>query len=118
MPKFALPRAAASAEIPRDVRLQIASASADPPTGDGWLHEVKHDGHRLVAIVAGESLKLLSRNGHDRTALLREPFLPLQRRFCGVRYYSCSHLGLRGGFGQFWSFRGRHGSFVSMRRSL
>jgi ATP-dependent DNA ligase len=37
----------------------------------------KHDGHRLLAIVAGDTAKLLSRNGRDRTALFREPFRPL-----------------------------------------
>ena len=42
------------------------------------MHEVKHDGHRLIAIVPGHGqLRLLSRNGHDRTALFREPFRPL-----------------------------------------
>ena len=77
MQKFQFPRAAVAAEIPRHVRLQIVSFSAEPPTGDGWLHEIKHDGHRLVAIIAGDSLRLLSRNGHDRTGLFRGPFLPL-----------------------------------------
>jgi bifunctional non-homologous end joining protein LigD len=41
---------------------------------DGWLHEIKHDGHRLVAIIADAGLRLVSRNGHDRTQLFREPF--------------------------------------------
>jgi ATP-dependent DNA ligase len=35
---------------------------------------VKHDGHRLLATVSGDGLKLISRNGHDRTALFRAPF--------------------------------------------
>jgi bifunctional non-homologous end joining protein LigD len=35
---------------------------------------VKHDGHRLVAIAAAGDLTLIGRNGHDRTALFREPF--------------------------------------------
>jgi bifunctional non-homologous end joining protein LigD len=78
MPKFALPRAAVPAELPRQVRLQIISPGAEPPSGDGWLHEVKHDGHRLLAIAAGHKpLRLLSRNGHNRTALFRAPFEPL-----------------------------------------
>ena len=73
MPNIALPPAATPAESPSEVRLQIVSHCAEPPAGDGWLHEVKHDGHRLVAIIAGERLKLVSRNGYDRTALFREP---------------------------------------------
>jgi bifunctional non-homologous end joining protein LigD len=74
MSNFAVPPAAVPAEIPGRVPLQIVLPSAEPPSGDGWLHEVKHDGHRLLAIVAGGDLKLISRNGHDRTQLFREPF--------------------------------------------
>ena len=35
---------------------------------------MKHDGHRLLAIVSGSGIRLLSRNGHDRTELFRLPF--------------------------------------------
>src|SRR5437763_3482723 len=76
--QISLPSSAVPANLPSDIRLQIVSACARPPDGDGWLHEVKHDGHRLVAIIAGRgSLKLLSRNGHDRTPLFRTPFRSL-----------------------------------------
>jgi bifunctional non-homologous end joining protein LigD len=74
MPKFAFPPAAVQAEIARPLRLQIVSPSAQPPDGAGWLHEVKHDGRRLLAIVDGGELNLISRNGHDRTALFGAPF--------------------------------------------
>jgi bifunctional non-homologous end joining protein LigD len=77
VPNFQLPRAASQADLPREVRLQVVTPSPAPPAGDGWLHEIKHDGHRLVAILAGESIRLLSRNGHDRTAVFGEPFRAL-----------------------------------------
>ena len=77
MPNFAFPWAAVRAEIARPLRLQIVSPSAEPPEGDGWLHEIKYDGHRLLAIIDRGGLRLLSRNGHDRTALFREPFRAL-----------------------------------------
>jgi hypothetical protein len=38
MPSFAVPQR--QAEIPRRVPLQIVSSCAEPPGGDGWLHEV------------------------------------------------------------------------------
>jgi len=39
------------------------------------MHEVKHDGHRLIVLSDGRgSLKLLSRRGIDRTPLFRDPF--------------------------------------------
>ena len=84
---FPLPAAAVPADLPRDVRLQIVSPGTEPPDGDGWLHEIKHDGHRLIAIVGADGLKLLSRNGRDRTALFREPFRYLPRA-CRLRCWT------------------------------
>jgi bifunctional non-homologous end joining protein LigD len=75
---MSLPPGPAPAAMPADVRLQIVTPCKRPPSGDGWLHEIKHDGHRLVAIVPGDGqLILLSRNGYDRTRVFREPFRPL-----------------------------------------
>src|SRR5262249_21771500 len=74
---FQLPAGAVLADMPRDVRLQIVTPCAEPPAGDRWLHEIKHDGHRLVAIVEDERLKLISRNGRDRTTLFAEAFREL-----------------------------------------
>jgi bifunctional non-homologous end joining protein LigD len=77
MPTFPLPTGAIPADLPQRLRLQLASSSPAPPDGDGWLHEVKHDGHRLVAIVADGTVKLLSRNARDRTEMFCEPFCGL-----------------------------------------
>jgi ATP-dependent DNA ligase len=74
--KTALP-SAIPADLPRDVRLQIVSTCPEIPDRGEWLHEIKHDGHRLVAIVGPDRLTLLSRNGYDHTALFCEPFRPL-----------------------------------------
>jgi hypothetical protein len=52
MPHQLLPSAAVPAALPLSVRPKIISAASEPPHGDDWLHEVKHDGHRLIAIVA------------------------------------------------------------------
>jgi len=49
-----------------------------PPVGGGWLHEIKYDRHRLLAIMPGcRQLSLASRNGYDRTQLFRGPFAKL-----------------------------------------
>jgi hypothetical protein len=40
--------------------------SADqPPAGPGWIHEIKHDGFRILAHQCGRSVRLVTRNGHD-----------------------------------------------------
>jgi hypothetical protein len=59
MPTFPFPAGAVPADIFQRVPLQIVAPSAEPPDGEGWLHEIKHDGDRLLAIVAGGELRLL-----------------------------------------------------------
>jgi ATP-dependent DNA ligase len=39
--------------------------AASPPVGPYWLHEVKHDGFRMIAWCDGERVRLLSRRGLD-----------------------------------------------------
>ena len=38
-----------------------------PPAGPGWLHEVKHDGFRILARKQGERVQVWSRRGADFT---------------------------------------------------
>jgi bifunctional non-homologous end joining protein LigD len=39
-----------------------------PPTGPGWLHEVKHDGYRMFARRDNGRVHLITRNGFDWSA--------------------------------------------------
>ena len=41
--------------------------AAKPPSGAGWLHEIKLDGFRLMAQRRGVGGRLLTRNGNDWT---------------------------------------------------
>jgi bifunctional non-homologous end joining protein LigD len=36
-----------------------------PPTGAAWLHEIKHDGYRLMARRDPVGVRLLTRRGND-----------------------------------------------------
>jgi bifunctional non-homologous end joining protein LigD len=36
-----------------------------PPAGPGWIHEIKHDGFRILAHRRNRSVRLLTRNGND-----------------------------------------------------
>ena len=38
-----------------------------PPSGPGWIHEIKHDGYRLTVHREGKRVRLFTRNGHDWT---------------------------------------------------
>ncbi len=36
-----------------------------PPTGAGWIHEIKHDGFRIIGWREGSKFRLITRNGRD-----------------------------------------------------
>ena len=38
---------------------------ADSPGRAEWLHEIKHDGYRLIVQRDGQRVRLFTRNGHD-----------------------------------------------------
>ena len=44
----------------------LASAGGDAPSGAQWVFEPKYDGIRIVAIVMGDSVAMMTRNGHDK----------------------------------------------------
>jgi bifunctional non-homologous end joining protein LigD len=44
---------------------QLCAAVHEPPTGSGWVHEIKHDGHRLIAYLARGTARLITRNGNN-----------------------------------------------------
>jgi bifunctional non-homologous end joining protein LigD len=41
--------------------------AAKPPVGPGWVHEIKHDGYRLIVRREGKAVRLFTRNGYDWT---------------------------------------------------
>src|SRR3954468_22703468 len=45
----------------------LATKATRPPSGDGWWHEIKHDGYRLQIERSGPAVRLLTRRGHDWT---------------------------------------------------
>jgi ATP-dependent DNA ligase len=36
-----------------------------PPTGADWIHEIKHDGFRIIGRKEAAGARLITRNGHD-----------------------------------------------------
>jgi bifunctional non-homologous end joining protein LigD len=45
----------------------IPSRALKPPLGAGWVHEIKHDGYRLIVRRDGDTVRLFTRRGHDWT---------------------------------------------------
>jgi hypothetical protein len=44
------------------------TSAAKPPSGHGWIHEIKYDGYRMMAARADGRTRLITRNGHDWAA--------------------------------------------------
>ena len=53
------------AEMPTDVEPQLATLIDRAPEGDDWVHEIKYDGYRMLAYLAGGEVKMVSRNRND-----------------------------------------------------
>jgi ATP-dependent DNA ligase len=45
----------------------LPTNAPQPPSGDAWLHEIKHDGFRVIARKTDTQVKLYSRPGNDLT---------------------------------------------------
>lgn len=54
--------------MPARVEPQLCQLVTDPPTGDGWVHEIKLDGYRILARLDRGRVTLLTRNAQDWTA--------------------------------------------------
>src|SRR5260370_11947312 len=46
----------------------IPTGGTKVPAGPEWLHEIKHDGYRLIVQRDGARVRLFTRNGHDWTS--------------------------------------------------
>src|SRR3954447_7218657 len=45
----------------------LPTSAPRPPSGGAWLHEIKHDGFRVIARKMGQRVRLYSRPGNDLT---------------------------------------------------
>ncbi len=45
----------------------LPSPAKQPPAGSNWIHEIKHDGFRIMARRDGAGVRLITRNGNDFT---------------------------------------------------
>jgi bifunctional non-homologous end joining protein LigD len=52
---------------PEFVAPELATLESEVPDDDGWLHEVKYDGYRIIGRKAGDAVTLFSRSGLDWT---------------------------------------------------
>jgi bifunctional non-homologous end joining protein LigD len=71
--------------LPGFIEPCLPSPADRPPSGPAWIHEIKHDGYRLMACRDPVGIRLLTRNGHDWSArypLIVEAVNRLKARSC------------------------------------
>jgi bifunctional non-homologous end joining protein LigD len=61
------PASGKSAAMPSKVDVELATLVREPPTGDGFIHEVKFDGYRVLVRVDAGHVQLLTRGGEEWT---------------------------------------------------
>lgn len=45
----------------------LPSLALEPPKGNGWIHEIKHDGYRTILVIEGGAARAYTRNRFDWT---------------------------------------------------
>ncbi|KFL31102.1 ATP-dependent DNA ligase [Devosia riboflavina] len=70
---------AKSGKTPAFRPVQLATLVDTVPAGQDWLFEMKYDGYRCLAAIAGDSVRLFTRNGLDWTEKFGALVEPLQK---------------------------------------
>jgi bifunctional non-homologous end joining protein LigD len=77
----------------------LPTKAQQPPSGGIWLHEIKHDGFRVIARKDGPRVRLYSRPGNDLTyrfPLIVEALGRLHSFSCIIdgEAVACDHKGM------------------------
>jgi bifunctional non-homologous end joining protein LigD len=64
--------------LPAFLEPSLASLCDTPPTGPKWVHEIKYDGYRMQARIAGQDIRLLTRKKLDWTKRFRSIAVALE----------------------------------------
>ena len=78
----------------------LPRSAKQPPASPSWLHEIKHDGFRVIAGKEAASVRLITRNGFDlsgRFRLVTAAVAALRARSCVIdgEAIACDETGLR-----------------------
>jgi ATP-dependent DNA ligase len=88
-----------SRALPAGFIVPCLPSNAPTPSGTEWLHEIKHDGFRVIARKTDKRVKLYSRRGNDLTdrfPLIVEALTKLGSRSCIIdgEAVACGYDGI------------------------
>ncbi len=92
-------RLRADRSLPRRFEPCLPRLAKEPPAGPGWIHEIKHDGFRIIAHRDNADVRLITRNGYDfseRFPLIVMAIANLSVRSCVIdgEAIACNENGL------------------------
>src|SRR6516165_540303 len=81
------------------IQPRLPIPAKEPPSGRDWIHEIKHDGFRIIAVRAGARVRLLTRKGIDlsrRFPMIAAVIAALPVRSCVIdgEAIACDENGL------------------------
>jgi bifunctional non-homologous end joining protein LigD len=47
------------------IKPELPTLVPQPPTGEGWIHEIKYDGYRTLIVIDRGHVRAFTRNGND-----------------------------------------------------
>ncbi len=53
------------------IKPELPTLVPEPPTGEGWIYEIKHDGYRTLVVMDRGQVRAFTRNGNDWTRAYR-----------------------------------------------
>jgi bifunctional non-homologous end joining protein LigD len=71
--------------LSRSIEPCLPRPAKKPPTGDDWLHEIKHDGFRILARRDAKGIRLYTRNGYN----FADRFPRIVEAIAGLPVQSC-----------------------------
>jgi bifunctional non-homologous end joining protein LigD len=83
-PKTKAPKITVGSDPVSFVPPQLATLVSAPPRGANWVHEIKFDGYRLLALVEKSGTRLFTRAGNDWSTR----FTPLCKAFAKLKVHS------------------------------
>src|SRR5690349_14844480 len=64
------------------IKPELPTLVPEPPTGEGWIHEIKYDGYRTLIVIDRGQVRAFTRNGNDWSTAYKRVVAACSRLVC------------------------------------